>query len=38
MGAYLRWVYDTESKNDTFVARLSGYFDTLDLIRFYGPE
>lgn len=36
MGAYVRWIYDTESKNDTFVARFSGYFDTLDLIRFTG--
>ena len=36
MGAYVRWVYNTESKNDTFVARLSGYSDTLDLIRFTG--
>jgi hypothetical protein len=35
-GTYLKWTYDTESKNDTFVARLSAYFDTLDLIRFTG--
>lgn len=36
LGAYVRWAYDTESRNDTFVARFSGYFDTLDLIRFTG--
>jgi hypothetical protein len=37
-GGFFRWTHDTESRNDTFVARLSAFFDTLDLIIFDGSE
>ena len=37
-GGFLRWTHDTDSRNDTFVVRLSAFFDTLDLIRFDGTE
>ncbi len=35
-GGYLKWSCDTPDKNDTFVVRLSAYFDTLDVILFTG--
>jgi len=38
LGAYAKWTYSTASKNDTFVVKASGYFDTLDLILFDGSE
>lgn len=37
-GGYLKWSHSTESRNDTFVVRLSSYFDTLDMILFDGSE
>jgi uncharacterized protein DUF3570 len=37
-GGYLRWTHDTASHNDTFVVRVSAFFDTLDLILFDGTE
>ena len=38
VGAFIRWTHDTADKNDTFVARLSVFSDTLDLILFDGSE
>lgn len=38
VGGFVRWTYDTSSRSDTFVARLSLYSDTLDLILFDGSE
>lgn len=36
VGGNVRWIYDTESRNDTFVAKAGAFYDTLDLIRFTG--
>ena len=38
VGGYVKWAHDTASRNDTFVARLGVFSDTLDLILFDGTE
>lgn len=38
LGANARVIYDTPDRNDTFVAKFSAYFDTLDIILFDGTE
>jgi hypothetical protein len=38
VGGFVRWTYDTPSRSDTFIARVSLFSDTLDLILFDGSE
>lgn len=38
IGANVRVVHERPDRNDTFVLKLSAYFDTLDIIKFDGSE